>query len=425
MPSSAVSNVPWLPKPPLLLFLGWLILLGAYRLVALQTTDSPLHVRDNVCFRSDTKRALGDLAGARLQDHNHTTGHPNFVILHQPLGNAIREAYRANDKNLKPAAARRLAGPWVTAAGGAGAVIMLFLCLRLLLPVRRSLWFALIFATSASTVFYASVPETYIFSSLGICAMAWAALRQGKGGAFAWQAAVVYAVSNLTVNIVPAAIWSLLRFQGPRWWKKTLAAFLVSGAALVVLSLLQRAIYPQTSLFFLPGSVSREAGWLTWEHLSTPWHTLRILLQHLFLTNIVAPEPVVVEVLGLPMASVEAGNWAMLKPSFPLLALWILVLAAAAWGLRQRASWTPALLAAAAVLAFNLCFFSVFGHDRMLYAALWTPMTILLAAAGTETFLRQYPALAKIWDCALFVLCAGMAWHHWHFMGKLSALVPA
>jgi hypothetical protein len=411
-------------KQRLMLFLFWLLLLAGYRTAAVQTAESPLYIRDNVCFRSDTKRALGDLAGSRLQKHKNTTGHPIFVLFHQPFGNAIREIYRSMDKRLKPPAASRLAGPWVTAAAGAGAVVLLFCCLQCLLPARLSLWFSLIFAASASTMFYASVPETYIFSCLGICALAWVAVRQDKGGGLAWQAAVVYAVSNLTINLVPAAIWSCVRFRGAGWWKRAFLAFLVSGAALVILSLVQRAIYPQTALFFLPGSVSREAGWLTWEHLSTPWQTLRILLQHLFVTNIIAPEPVLVEVLGLPMASVEAGSWSMIQPALPLVLLWIVVLGTALWGLRHRAALTAPVLASLAVLGFNLVFFSVFGHDRMLYVALWTPMTILVVAAGTGAFLRQYPTMMGLWECLLVLLSLGMAWHHWFFLEKLTALVP-
>ncbi len=426
--TSPESPTPTPERPPahrVLLVVLWLVALAGYRAAATQLASSPLYGRDNVCFRADTKRALGDLVGTRLQDHNHTTGHPNFVIWHQPLGSAVREWYRAVDAELKPAEARRQAAPWVTAAAGASAVVLMFSLLRQWLPSRRSLLFALIYGASASTVFYAAVPETYIFSGLGLTAIAWAAGRRGRGANAAWLWSVVYAASNLTINFVPAVLWAGVRFPPRRAWRQAALSLLASGLLLMALSLLQALIYPKTTLFFLPSSVGREAGWLSWEVFTSPWPTLRTIAQHLWFTNIISPEPRLVEVLGLPMASVESGDWGSIRPAAPLLCLWVVVLGGALGGLCQRRAWSPPLLAAASCLGFYAAFFSVFGHDRMLYTALWTPMTILVAAIGTEYFLARHARWARSWDALLVILVLGMGWHHWHFLGKLAALVTA
>ncbi len=83
------------------------------------------------------------------------------------------------------------------------------------------------------------------------------------------------------------------------------------------------------------------------------------------------------------------------------------------------------LVTAVVGLGFFFAFFSIFGHDRMLYSALWTPLTVLVVAVGNESFLSGHPRWARVWEGLLLVLVLGMAWHHWHFLGKLAALVPA
>ena len=52
-------------------------------------------------------------------------------------------------------------------------------------------------------------------------------------------------------------------------------------------------------------------------------------------------------------------------------------------------------------------------------------MTILVAAIGTEYFLARHARWARSWDALLVILVLGMGWHHWHFLGKLAALVTA
>ncbi|MDB6074749.1 MAG: hypothetical protein JWO89_2389 [Verrucomicrobiaceae bacterium] len=406
-----------------LLFLVFVIF---YHFAAQQIVRTPMYERDDVFFRADTTRALKDIAGDRTQKHVHTTGHPNFVILNQPLGSTLRDKIKRSHPGMtKPEAVRR-ASIFMTSVAGA-ATVALFGALLLAngLPRMRAGLFAAVFGCSATQMFYASTPETYIFSALGLTAVAFLASRREVSEGW-WQAASVYAWSMLTTNIALVGLWALARF-----WQlpiKDLAVKLakvmaVTVALTVALSLVQAAIYPDSKIFFMPSSVARETGWLDWTRLQHPIANTRVLLQHLWLSNIIGPEPVRTIMFGKPMASIEAGTWAMVAPSLPLLGLWIMLLAGAATSLFRREFYQPMILAALAVLAFNFAFFFIFGNDRMLYAALWTSTSVFVVATGVELLLKRRPGLVPVMTVLLPVLVAGMAWHNWHFLGKLAALV--
>jgi hypothetical protein len=72
---------------------------------------------------------------------------------------------------------------------------------------------------------------------------------------------------------------------------------------------------------------------------------------------------------------------------------------------------------------FSALFFSVFGNDRMLYAAVWTPYTVLVIAAGWETWLRDRVKLSAVFASLLCVLVVAQTVHHLNFLDKIIALV--
>ncbi|MBX7207136.1 MAG: hypothetical protein K1X78_02385 [Verrucomicrobiaceae bacterium] len=384
--------------------------------------------RGDAFFRADTRRAWRDMVGDRLSAHVHTSGHPNFVIFHQPAGTALTSMVKKHWRCSK-AEANKTATMLMTAAAAAGTAGFFYLLLAANGVARlHSVLFTCVLGLSSVGIFYASVPETYVFSSLGLTAIAWLASRPGGTGEPGWQLAAVYAWSALTTNIVLIGIWSLARHWGrplKEWIRRVAVSTAISAALVVAVNLLQKLIFPGTVLFFASHSVAKESHWLYWERLLSPVETTRILLQHQWLSNIIAPEPEKTFPFGpdAPMASIEAGSWAMFAPAWPLFALWSLVLLGAATALLDRRFYTPAILAALGVMAFNFCFFFVFGHDRMLYAALWTPVSVFLVAAGTESLVRRAPALSKALPVVLAVLVVGEGWHNWQFLGKIAALV--
>jgi hypothetical protein len=389
--------------------------------------DTDMYIRDDVFFRADTERALKDLMGERTQAHVHTSGHPNFIIFHQPIGYVLREIIKAEIKGTKLIDRRRLASVLVTATAGAAAATLFYsLLLALGLPKLRAAIFTSVLGFSTSHLFFASTPETYIFSALGLIWVSLLAVRNGGSSAW-WQLACVYACSNLTTNIALVGIWTLVRYRNEPSLKKWLFAvtisLVVTGLLMVALSCVQLFFYPQTLLFFIPSAVGRESGWLYWEHLQQPMLHTRVLLQHMGLSNIISPEPAATKPFGLAMASIESGTWEHFAPALPLHSFWLGVLLAGLAGLGRKVTQQPAVLAGIALLAFNFVFFFIFGHDRMLYCALWTANTVMIVAVGWESLIARLPKFNQALTAVLVLLVASQAWHNWAFLDKIMALV--
>lgn len=407
---------------PLLVFVFFCIL---YLFSGHKLMSTPGYKRDDVFFRADTKRAAIDLVGDRLQLHNHTSGHPNFVILHQPFGYLLRLAFKSVDKTQRKAVAAIV----LTSLAGAGtAALLCALLLSLGLSKVRAALFACVLGFSTTHLFFASMPETYVFSALGLTAVAFLAQRSDFHSAW-WQAAAVYACSILTTNVLLVGLWTIVRHRDQpthaKWATRVIVSLSVTVGLMTALNLIQHLIYPTTVLFFMPSSVGKEASWLCWENLQAPLTHARILLQHLWLSNIVAPEPSITRPFGQPMASIEAGTWDRFAAAWPLYGLWLTMLAALLIGLGRQLLKQPLMLTALIVLAFNFSFFFVFGNDRMLYSCLWTSMTVLIVAFGWESVIRRWPTSDKMLTTllALFVSC--QAWHNWHFLTKIVTMVQS
>jgi len=412
----------WLPSA-LFAFGFALALLGGARLAG-----TPMFERDNVFFRSDTHRAFVDLAGARSEDHRRTSTHPVFVLLHNPLGQGLAQLFAA--AGTQPELARRRASLALTAAAGGLAAALGFLLLRVLrVGVARAALFAAVLAASSSHWTFASIPETWIFSALALGAAALAAARPG-GAEWRFQLAAVYAIAVVTTNLVPVAILALLRHV--EGGAAGLAAVLRRAArstalALVLvlgLALVQQALYPTTTLFFAPSSVTKETKWVKWSHwLERPATTVKILVRHLAFDNVVAPEATNQPHDGLAMASIEEAGRSHYRSRLGVLAVWIAVLAVAARGALRGALFRPPLLAALAILAFDFAFHSFFGNDRFLYSCGWTVFTVAAVAAAFEA---GAPAGGRLGTAATALLALFLALQlasNWRFLGELAAAV--
>lgn len=390
--------------------------------------DTPVFDRGDVFFRADTRRAWRDIVGERTSAHVHTSGHPNFVIFSQPLGSALTTIVKKEYKCTKNDAAKT-ASMLITSALSAGTVAFLFLLLGVNgVPKLRATLYAGVLGFSTVGLFYGAAPETYSASAFGLTAAAYLACRRDIGEPW-WHVAALYAWSALTTNIVILGIWALVRHWQSQpvvaWLRRVAVSIAISAALVVAVALVQKAIYPGTVLFFASHSVAKESHWLYPERLQKPVETSRVLLQHQWISNIIAPEPERQTPFfpDQPMASIESGTWDKFAPSWPIFALWSLVLLGALPALGDKRFYSPAILGALAVLGFNFCFFFIFGHDRMLYAALWTSISVFLVSMGWESLIRRVPAMSVAAAVLLIVLLPWQAIHNWHFMDKIAALV--
>jgi hypothetical protein len=408
---------------PLLLFVcsSSLYLAGSARLAGTPVVD-----RDNVFFRSDTRRVFIDLTGPRYADHRRTSTHPIFVLLHHPLGRGLTHAFDA--LGVERQAARQLATALLTAtAGGLAVVCGYFWLLAIGVSRTRAALFGGIVAASASYWLFASIPETWIFAAFSLAALALVATRR-DAPEWQYQLAAAYAIGVLTTNVIPVGIFALLRhaqrdLSAPF---RTLlrAAASGAGALLVVIGLafVQQAIYPTTTLFFLRDTIGKEKRWIDWDHLlEHPGTTARILVRHLAIDAVVAPRADTQIHDELPMASIEHAGALHYRSRLPVLLVWAAVVAVAARGALRRGYWTPPVVAAFAILAYNFAFHSVFGNDRFLYACDWTLFTVGVVALGFD---RAAPAGARSarWATALAAAClAAVLLSNWRFLAESAS----
>jgi len=327
-------------------------------------------------FDADAKRVVHDLA-RHDGTHYRTKVHPLFVLSLNPLGLA-----------LKSVVARPRLAALVLNAGAAGAAVVLFRALlrRLGIGASRARLWTVLFATSATQLFFGLLPESYSFSSAALLLLfvAFAVAAAFPVRLLAALAAFAMTVTNLVAApllaaVAPAGAEDTLRFRPVRGLG--FAALVLLCA--VPLSLLQRWLYPGADRFFLPASVAEEESYLFRPGgLADVGRRGCELAQVFLFANLSAPSVVVSARADEPPVTrfgpLRAPGWAHA-------ALWASALTLALVGLvRQRAWRRPLVVALAGWVAFNAVLHSVYGETLFLYSAHWTFAVIALVAVGFE-----------------------------------------
>jgi hypothetical protein len=412
---------------PVLLFLGFFALYFATS-AAFQATGELVH--NDLFFNADTRRVFNDLTRPERDIHGKSSGvHPAFVLLHRPLIGLLRWGFRKGGQQ-KPEALRSAARA-LTGLAGALSVSLAFLLLRRLgVHPGRAAVFAAVFGASTSQWVFSSIPETWIFTGLGIAAVAIVAARPGAPE-WQFQLAAVYCLSILTTNLVPVGIFALLRhgWRSPRGWLRAAASAGLTLAIVVVLNLAQTTRYPMTESFYRPSSVARERGKIrleNWTQKRRRGETAEILLRHLWVANVVAPEAYATPHRGHPswtMAQIEGSGWGRDASRAGAFAAWLVILGIAGPAAGDSRFYNGWCLSALACLAWNFGLLSIFGDDRMLYACSWTLFSVGIVAWGFDATVRRHAWLEQVSWVLLGIFVAWQIGSNGRFLGDLRALV--
>lgn len=197
-----------------------------------QTTDS--------WFQSDTTRVFGDMTEYGV-DHHRTDVHPLFVMLTVPVVHALKAAF-----SLNAVTAVRIVIAAVTALNFSS----LFILLRLI-GCRRldTTLFILLAVTSAATLFWVVIPETYPFGLLSILlALVFVVLAQNRKFSPLWYMLVNTLTLSFTVtNWMVGILATIVEHR----WRQSFQIILKAFCLLAVLVLGQKIILPTTSARFL------------------------------------------------------------------------------------------------------------------------------------------------------------------------------
>ena len=413
------STPPWVAKrAPWLMFVGFL---GIYLAVGVVLNTTHLRRTGDVLFGSDQGRVQRDVAVFEAS-HYRTEAHPLFVLMMNPLGSGIKAvtggafAKWLNDDNRT-----MLVASLLNATAGAATIgLFMAVLLRAGLPLGLATGFTLVLGLSSAHLFWGAIVETHTFASTSLAVLlllvSWPTSRFGFYALAGVMAFGVNATSLAHAVIAQAAAIV-------RWDRAGVAACAARSFALIVvilgvgavLSLVQKAVYPSTGLFFMPETASKEMSYVEKPvsakgGLARPWE----IVKHQLAFNLMAPRLEVIregyqpERPMITFQTTLARAWS--APGWISLALWGAVLG---WGLKGVAILRHRLaMAMVGSVLFNLALFSVYGplSEQFLYAPNTTLYVVGLAAMLLhEATRRASPRGAQVAVGLTLALAAGEA----------------
>jgi hypothetical protein len=381
-----------------LLYLGWGL---AFHMRAPRV----FHYTDQV-FDADIPTRIMDLA--RFGGPHRTRLHPLFVLLLNPIGQALRAGLRGAGLDHS---GRLTALLMCALAGALGVVFFRVLLGRMGLAPRLPWLGSILFGLSSSQLFFGCMPESFVFSGLSLVILfaLSAGPRPRPGVLFlAGVGSFAMAVTNLGAALLARA--SSLDWARPR---PSLRRILIFGLGIVLLtallSLAQVWIYPGSSPFFMPTTLHRD------DLLSFVWPACLSdlstrapeVIGHLFFANLVAPKLEVTEPGGLrtevdflPIAldSLRAGGLAHGL-------LWAGILGGGLV-LGSRRGFRPADPVSGLLIwvALHTALHSVFGTSLFLYSCQWTFAVVALGVWSLDRLAAERPAWGRVLLAVLFVL---------------------
>lgn len=297
----------------------------------------------------------------------------------------------------------------VVTAAVAGTTVAAFYVLQRLTvrPRLDALLFTAVLATSASSIFWFTVPETYAFGALGfVAALAFVAAGPARPASLAAAVAINVGTLGITLTNWMAGLLATVARCSPgtfRFWRRPVAAtirelaptarvIVATAAVSAILWLGLRAIFPKTRAPF-PYSWDDEHQYLLWPSLAR----LGEAAEAFFLHTMVMPEftahwRVQATASGMALnaqhASISGSNlWAVAA-----LAAWIALLAYGALSLVRGTGQPEYRITLGLLTLAQAAMHFLYGEETFLYSLHYLPLLVGVAALGAEGRARL-PAL--------------------------------
>ena len=342
---------------------------------ALQTAAS-----FNLWFQADSPRVIENLTD-RHSNHYRTAVHPAASLLLTP---GVIALHTLGIPALLACEALILAAAAVCGGG-------FFIALRLMgLPKPAAAVFAALYLSSAAFIYWYSQIELNTVGGATIV-LALLALAHGRTKSELWWVLVSAATLSITVTN-----WSIgLAATLVRWpLKNTLSISVAALATVILLSLAQSLSFWHAAWFFRPAAVTAEARWsaLSSAHEELPTDRPSMNMRSLFLTTMVAPDPVVEvqdgdKVVTNQDVPATTGTPYALAAAIAWIALLGCGLIGAVGGLRNDLR-RPVAAGLGLMLSGQMVLHSVYGNPTFLYAPHFLPLLAALAALSWFTRMR-------------------------------------
>lgn len=317
----------------------------------------------DILFELDVPRVINDLTNFS-EGHHRTYVHPIYVLLVNPLGSFLHLLTGTQT------GAAMMINSFLGALGVSLAFTFFYLFGG---PLFNSLLLALVFGLSMSQIILFASPETgslAVVSLLLTYILFLYGLQKKQLPWKWWVFAGVLTLGVTTTNFVQTFIaFSLLSFV----LYKENVSFIRLGANIVRygfwvlgitagLALIQKVIYPNSSLFFLPAAYAEESGYASLLVLEEPLLVAGQELKQFFLVNFIAPFP---DTFAMPergtVGVTFSSSWNYSAVGYVALALWVGVLIfgmVKSWSYRKL---MPFFLGITLCLLFNLLLHSIYG----------------------------------------------------------------
>jgi hypothetical protein len=379
-------------------------------------------LRNNMFFHSDIGRVIHDITRADVS-HGRTLVHPLFVLVTQPVGSGL---------NRLIGSPSRAALTLNSFMGGATVALTCLFFLLCRVSLRRSLLGALLLGFSASHLYFGSAPETFIFSCLGIILLVMGLAREPRRWRY-FLAAGVFSMGILVTNLAFVLITYAAAVAQAGWWRGARrVALLTAGvvAVTMLLSYVQKAIWPTSALFFQPQLVATSEKRFTPDY-STVSKVLQregSLLRYVFVYDFFAPKTYVDRAIQTRAALQMHNRSLAYIPMWGKVAtgLWLILLLGALWRTASSPSARrPLPIGLILCVLYNLFLHTLYGDDLFLYSC--NSCFCLVAWMVLSVSDWKTPCLATIIDWTLSVLVAFEAVNNVFFAKALAEMryVPA
>lgn len=268
----------------------------------------------------------------------------------------------------------------IALAGGMCVFLMWKILYSLTGDGTHALLFASLFGLAGSQLVFASMIETYIFSTLCLLLFLWLAL-ENKPSRFLILAGIATLGITIT-NLVQELLIHLFLQKNPGRTVVIFSLVLLFGAGLNFLS---HAVYPGTGYFFLPDNLMEEGRFSQKVDLDRAG----LMIENLLVYNVTPPQPYTGMRNGMPRFNFLTGTIREFAPfGWPAFILWMFIMTKAAVrfvrNLRLKAAGNALSITMLACMAFNFILHIGYGSEPFLYSPDWTYALILFTAINLQ-----------------------------------------
>lgn len=261
----------------------------------------------NAIFSADNARVFGDMAKVDY-DHYRIKVHPLFLILVQPV------VHLMTGITGNPLFSVLI----VEAAAGSGVCAFLFLILnKFQISQIRSLTLVAILGFAFSSMIFSSIPETFMLAALGLIAFWHFAIKASRAERRVFSrsefAIVIFfgiisfgiTITNYIFFLIPLIFLCRQRYDAGRRAAPFFLVNIICLVAIVALSLLQNAAWPQCPLFWssILDSINGIQPYEEFNYISTDFSLSKIYewIKQLFVYPLIGGTPAIAQAPnGLP-----------------------------------------------------------------------------------------------------------------------------